>query len=79
MGSGPLPPELRLAWLCGESHLPEQGGILDQDFVTLHRMNVYRNVHQVVKHFRSLRGAAIHTLTDDERRLIKALRKDGLL
>ncbi len=78
-GSGPLPPELKLAWLCGDEHLPDPGGVLDQDYVTLHRMSVYRNVHQVVVRFRGLHGAEIHSLTDGERRVIKALRAEGLL
>jgi len=75
------PPELSLAWMCQSypGSLPETGGILDQDFVLMTRMQSLSNIYNVVMRLRSLQGADIHKLTTAERRMIKSLREMGVL
>lgn len=74
---GPPPPELQLAWMCGEYHLPEHGGIYDQDAKTFYSMRSAENIYRVLGKMRNLKGADIHRLTDGERKLIKRLRDGG--
>lgn len=73
------PGELKLAWWCGDNLLPEVGGVLDQDYGLMQRMNVLHNVYRTVQRVRGMRGAEIHRLTDGERSIIKWLRDDGML
>lgn len=71
---GPPPPELRLRWMCQRYEaLPDAGGVNDQEYRTLHRMTVCENVHNAVSRLRSMKGAQIHQLTDNERAIIKWL------
>jgi uncharacterized membrane protein len=71
--------ELRLAWMCGESLLPDSGGVLDQDAELMTKMKVTRNIYRTVTRLHSMQGAQIHALTDGERRMIKSLREGGYL
>lgn len=74
------PPELELAWLCGEHHLPKQGGVMDQDYRQLRVMKSLANIFRVVSKFRSLEGERVNTdLTVNERLLLGNLRDMGLL
>lgn len=74
------PPELELAWLCGDYHLPKSGGVEDQDYIEYTRMKALKNIHRVVSKFRSLHGEAVNTdLTVNERILLGNLQKQGLL
>ena len=74
------PPELELAWLCGDYHLPGAGGLNDQDYIELTRMKSLRNIHRVVGKLRSLQGESVNTdLTINERLLLGQLQKDGYL
>lgn len=74
---GPPPPELQLAWMCGEHHLPDAGGIFDQDAKTIYSMRSAENIYRVLTRMRGLKGAEIHRLTDGERVLIRRLREGG--
>lgn len=74
------PPELELAWLCGDYHLPDDGGIMAQDYKQLHRMKALRNIHRTVSKFRSLQGESVNTdLSVNERLLLGQLQEQGLL
>lgn len=74
------PPELELAWLCGDYHLPDDGGIMAQDYKQLHRMKALQNIHRTVSKFRSLQGEAVNTgLSVNERLLLGQLQEQGLL
>lgn len=76
----PPPAELKLAWQCEKwQTLPDAGGLGDQDFITMHRMNVYTNIHNTVQRARSLKGKDIHKLTDSERRVLRFLMDLGIL
>jgi hypothetical protein len=67
-----------LAWLCDRYHcLPSQ--IEKEDAATIAMMDTTRNVYRTVAHLRSLKGEQIHTLNDNERRLIKTLLNDGFI
>ena len=74
------PPELELAWLCGDYHLPDVGGVKDQDYIEYTRMKALARIHRVVSKFRSLQGEAVNTdLTINERLLLGQLKEEGLL
>lgn len=70
---GPAPADLQLAWLCGETLLPEAGGVMDQDAGQLTRMRICANVHRTLSRYRALSGDAIHSLTPGERRVLRGL------
>ena len=78
-GDGAAPPELRLAWMCGDSKLPEAGGVYDQNFVTLNRMTAAVNIYNIITRMQGLVGEQIHSLTRSERKLIRWLRDEGYL
>ena len=67
------PAPLLLAWWCGESRLPDAGGVLDQDWQTWRQMTAARNVYNVVSRITNLQGEQIHTLNKSERRLWRYL------
>lgn len=76
----PPPAELRLAWQCQRwQTLPEDGNLLAQDFVTMHRMNLYTNIYNSIVRIYSLKGKDIHKLTEHERTILKMLMDEGLL
>jgi hypothetical protein len=59
--------------------LPKAGGILDQGWQLMNKMNVHSNIYNTVTRLRGMKGAEIHKLSDTERRLIKYLRDERLL
>ena len=74
------PPELRLAWWCEQwNALPENGGLYQQDHKTIRRMTALTNIYNLVTRVRNMKGAQIHNLTTSERRILRALRDEGLL
>lgn len=76
----PPPLELMLAWDCHRwETLPDAGGLLDQDYRLLMLMKVASNIHDTVTRLRSLVGDQIHSLSDNERRIIKWLRDEKWL
>ena len=79
MGEGRPPVELDLAWMCGDGLLPEVGGVMDQDYVTMERMRAARNIYNAVVRLRDAGGANIHQLNNRERRIIRSLRDTGVL
>lgn len=68
-----------MAWLCGDNHLPEAGGMLDQDYPLVTRMAACRNIYQTLSRLRDCQGEQIHQLTRRERLIIRALREEGLI
>lgn len=75
---GPAPAELRLAWMCGESLLPEVGGVLDQDGALMLKMRVLSGIYRLVQKIRAAHGDEIHKLSDNERRTWKYLIDAGI-
>lgn len=75
---GPAPSELRLAWMCGDSLLPETGGVLDQDGPLMLKMRVLSGIYRVTQKIRAAHGEEIHSLTDNERRTWDYLIKAGI-
>ena len=78
-GGAPPPGELLLKWLCGDTRLPEVGGVMDQDYETINRMTVLGNIYNTVVRYRRASGKQIHQLTDSERRILKSLKDRGHL
>lgn len=77
---GAPPPELQLALFCGDYHLPESGGILEQEYRLMRRMIYLGNVYRTVRKFRSLMGDAVNTeLNPSERVLLGELQAMGML
>ena len=66
---------LTLAWYCGDSHLPEGGGMLDQDYRTMRLMRAARNAYDVVERTKRLVGDEIHKMPTGDKRIISYLRK----
>lgn len=78
--NAPPPPELKLAWSCERwKTLPDAGGLYDQDYQLLHRMNAFINIHNAVQRIKSLKGTQIHTLSDNERLILRFLMDNGIL
>lgn len=76
----PPPAELRLAWQCQKwNTLPNDGNLLGQDYLTMHRMTTLSNIQNAVVRIKSLKGKQIHTLTDNERMILRYLMDLGLL
>lgn len=76
----PAPPELSLGQNCRSWNvLPEPGGYLDQHYKTMVGMNIALNIHGVVTKVRGATGANIHSLTAQERRMLKPLVERGLI
>ena len=74
------PPVLRLSWLSRKySALPEAGGVMDQEYAMLHKMDVVSNVHDALNRLRGFKGDAIHGMSAGDRRLIKSLRDMDLI
>lgn len=75
---GPPPVDLQLAWYCEQW----PGLVVDmtrQEFRAVHRMTVARNYYRCVSRLRGLRGDQIHSLSDNERRMIRYLREEKIL
>jgi hypothetical protein len=66
--------------MCGDSHLPEPGAVLDQDYGLMTRMLTLRYIHQTVQRFYSLKGEDVNKyLTVGDRLLLGKIDKMGLL
>ena len=52
---------------------------MDQDYGLIHRMGAAANTYTIITRVQGLYGAAIHSLTEPERRLIASLRKLGVM
>ncbi len=72
------PAELKLGWYCGDNHLPDEGGINKQDAGTMFRMRVCQNIYNTLSRYRNMRGEEIHSLTNDERIVLRTLKDNGL-
>ena len=79
-GQGPPPPLLQLAFWCGSQHLPDVGGMLDQDYKTMRHMMAVKNAYETVDYARGLVGKDIHTkLSPGQKKTIGYLRSEGLM
>lgn len=79
-GNAPAPPELQLAWNCERwKCLPEAGAYLEQEHSLMMRMNVLNNIYGAYSHYRNAHGAQIHSLSESERRILRALKDDGFI
>jgi len=72
------PPPLQLAWYCGQNHLPEAGGVLDQDYTTMMQMSALSNIYNAVKGARGATGDSIHKLPAGTLSIISLLREMGI-
>lgn len=59
--------------------LPDAGGLNDQDYVLLRRMKVLLGYHDSLSSFRNLKGKSIHQMSDQQRRVVKHLRDEGMI
>lgn len=77
----PPPSELSLMWISQgfNSALPDSGGILDQDYTLIMRMQGLNNIYRTITKSRNLVGDQIHSLTASERRIIKWLLDEGYM
>ncbi len=73
------PPALLLAFWCGDGHLPDAGGVYDQDYATYMRMIMARNIYNAVRTSKSAVGAQIHALPSGVKRIVKSLKDDGYM
>ncbi len=79
-GRNTAPVALSLGQNCqGWNQLPEAGGYLDQDYKTMTEMNIALNIYSVVNKVKNAKGAAIHQLTNSERKILKPLVEQGLI
>ena len=79
-GDGSPPYELRMAWECERWNcLPEDGGYNAQDYFLLRRMTALSNIYNALTHMRNSKGAEIHSLTENERKILKYLVDMGFL
>jgi hypothetical protein len=69
-----------MSWNCERwKTLPDAGGLYDQDYQLMHRMNALTNVYNAVQRIKSLKGTQIHTLTDSERMILRYLMDNRIL
>ena len=74
------PPELKIWWMCKELHqAPEAGGMFDQDEKQMNTMRTLDNVYSAVYRYFNLKGEQIHSLTNNERRILRMLKDQGVL
>ncbi len=79
-GKTPAPPELQLAWSCERWHcLPDSGAYLDQDYQLMTRITVLLNIYSAYSHYRNSQGKQIHSLSINERRILRYLKDAGIL
>lgn len=77
---GSPPSELRIDWWCKKWNcLPESGGLFEQDYSLLRRMSVCSNIYGTLSRYRNLHGEEIHSLTEEERKILGTLAKMELL
>jgi hypothetical protein len=75
----PPPAELRLAWMCEQHNtLPDAGGMFEQDYRTIVLMDRLSNIYRAVKRFQTAKGEQIHSLTDNERLILRRLMDMGI-
>lgn len=80
LDDAPPPLELRTAWMCKRWNcLPESGGLYEQDYRLIRRMNYTESIYNAVVRIRELKGKNIHQLTENERKILKMLMDNGLL
>lgn len=79
LGEASPPPELQQAWMCERyKSLPNPGGVNQQEYYTMHAMSALDNIYTTVSRLQNLRGHDIHRLTEGERRILGALRAEGI-
>lgn len=67
------PPELELAFLCGENHLPDVGGILDQDYDLFTKMRFLHLIYYTVQNAPKYVGKQIHDMPSSMKRIVVML------
>jgi hypothetical protein len=77
-GRGTPPPLLSLAQMCGPYHLPESGGVLDQDYRQYITMRTLHNIHDTIPRVRAMTGTKIHNMSAADKRVVKMLIDMGL-
>jgi len=76
----PPPVELRLAWQCEKwNTLPEDGGLYDQDFMTMFLMNSLKSMHDAIVRIKAAKGKQIHSLSENDRKILRMLMDEKLL
>jgi len=73
-----MPPPLQLAMMCGDSHLPDAGGVLDQDYSLFMQMRMLRNIYDTVQAAPRYTGKRIFDMPSGMKRTIAYLRREGL-
>jgi len=69
-----------MAWQCERWHcLPDTGALLDQDAQTMFRMAAFMNTYDALTHLRNSTGEQIHSLTTQERGILRILLDMGLI
>ncbi len=66
-----------LAFWCGDDHLPDVGGVFDQDYKTYSQMKIARNIYDAVRTSQRAQGAEIHSLPASVKRIVKNLKDEG--
>lgn len=75
-----MPPELLLALLCEQYQtLPDVGAMLDQDYRRIFLMNNLLSIYRAVRKWHTAGGQNIHSLTDQDRRILKQLMDMGIM
>lgn len=64
------PPELELAFMCGEHHLPDAGGILDQDYDLITKMRYLKLVYYTVQNAPKYVGKQLHDMPSSMKRMV---------
>jgi hypothetical protein len=65
-------------WWCGETRLPDTGGVLDQDAGLWYRMQTLGGFYRLVQRLGRSKGDQIHSLTPSELLTWKYLIREGL-
>jgi hypothetical protein len=73
------PPALVLAFWCGDEHLPDVGGMFDQDYATYSKMITARNIYDAVRTSQRATGKTIHDLPAGVKRTMHNLKRQGYL
>lgn len=77
--SAPPPLELKLAWQCERWRtLPENGGLMDQDYQLMQRMNALSNVDSAIDSWKNAGGERIHSLSVHTREILGSLLAMGI-
>jgi len=74
------PPELKIGWQCQRWRcLPDTGAYFDQDYQLMIRMTALMNIYNVLQRWQGLGGKAIHSLTENERKILRSLKDMGVM